>query len=236
MTRRRRDTIASGAALLVVAAMTISPAGADLRRAFAAREAARVDGIAASLLPRANALVPLDPSARLRRSTIRPGTGVRGRRGDVGPVGSRGPRGAPGGPGPGQTRQFRNDAVFGPYPDGFEVNVATAAAVAPGTWMVLGSVKLRRESGGEFLADCRISNGLSVVVGTQLALGADSFGTGMQEATSVVTAVFQSELPQDLTLTCNGARFGPAGSGVELYDPQLIIARLPAASARIRGS
>jgi hypothetical protein len=186
--------------------------------------------------PRPNVVVPLDPSARLRRSTIRPGSGVRGQRGEPGPVGARGPKGAPGAAGPGDTRTFHSTTVYGPFPSGFETTVVTAQSVQPGTWLVQSTVKLRRPSGGEFLSACNITNGLQTWQGTTVAVGADAYGTGMQHATSVATAIVQNELPMDLAVRCSGSRFGGLGADLELYDPVLMVARLPAASSQLRGA
>ena len=237
MSKRRRDTLISGAALLAAIATSVSPAGADLRRALSARNAATVQGVKASLSPRPNALVALNSAGQLPRRTIRPGGGARGLRGEQGPRGVTGPSGQPGPDGPGTTRVLRGTRSFGPFEDdSFDVSPVTATNLAPGTWLAIGTAKLRRPSGGEFLAGCGVTDGLTHIRGTMASVGAEAGNTGMLEASSIAIGIFRSDLGFDIALRCSGQRFGADGPNPELFDAQLIYALLPAASVRLKGS
>jgi hypothetical protein len=236
MSRRRRDTLIATATLVAVALLTISPAGADLRRALSARNSATVDGVKASLTPHANALVALNSSGQVPRRTIRPGGGARGLRGEAGPQGAMGVRGVAGHDGPGASRALRGTREFGPFADSFDVTAVTATSLSPGTWLAIGTAELSRASGGEFLAGCEVTDGLTHIRGTLVSIGAEAGNTGMLEATSVATGIFRSDLPFDIALRCDGTRFGNPGAGAFLRAPQLVVAPLPAASVRLTGS
>lgn len=233
MTPWRRDTLICAAALIGVTLLTLTPAGAAVRRALTARDAAEVSGAKAALRPLPNRIVPLDPQALLPRATLRPGVTVRGERGDPGPAGARGRTGTPGSDGPGETLVYRNPASFGPFGDSFQTTAVTATDVPAGIWLALGSARLHRPAGSEFLAACELTNGLSNFAGTLNAIGGEPFDTGMTDVTSVASGVFESELRQDISLTCDGTRFGPTPSGTTVSESTLVLVRLPEASARI---
>lgn len=233
MSRRRRDTLIAGAALVAVTLVTLSPAGAAIRRAMSSRNAATVTGVAAAQRPHPNRLVPLDTRGRLPRATLRPGSGVRGARGAPGIPGAAGPVGRPGAEGPGEAIVYRNPATLGPFADGFTTTAATATDVAPGTWLVIGSATLHRAAGSEFLASCYVTNGLSLFSGGEYAIGGEPNDTGMHHATSLAIGVFQADLRQDVALVCTGTRFGATQAATTVSDATLVIARVPAASSRI---
>jgi hypothetical protein len=233
MTRRGRDTLIAALALVAVSLLTLTPAGAAVRRALRARDAASVSGTKAALRPLPNRIVPLDPSALLPKATVRTGVAVRGVRGADGPAGARGRTGTPGSDGPGQTLVYRNRATLGPFHDSFQTTAITATDVPAGTWLVLGSAQLHRPSGSEMLAGCALTNGLSASAGTLSAIGGEPLDTGMTDFTSVAAGVYQSDLRQDIALSCDGTRFGLSLSDTTVSDAMLVLTQLPAASARI---
>lgn len=236
MSRRRRDTIVSALSLVLVVVLVVSPAAAALRKALRSSNAGTVSGVKASLTPRANSLVPLDPAGRLPRTTLPPGTAVRGAAGAKGPVGALGRQGPPGLDGPGATTVYRNAKVYGPEPANFDFTLATAKNLAPGSYFVWATARLRRGDGGEFLAGCKLTNGLRTTAGSIIAIGRQPGFTGTLEATSFVAGVFASDLPQDISLDCDGTLFGSPAGPSEIAEPTLIVARIPSASAQLTGS
>ena len=231
MDRLRRDTLVSALALAAVAVLVISPAGAAIRASFA-RDAAKVDGIAASGDPLPGRLVPLDASGKLPRSTVAQRPQRRGPHGEQGPAGLAGVSGAPGLDGPEWVNAYlstKSWVVDSPEPR----VVATAPALPPGTYLVLASALASRQLDpqlSESLALCYPGNGAEMGIYPGAEVGYSGQG-GETQATVLGFGVFSSPHPQDISLNCSATSTTPP---TKFEKARLIVARIPSAWAQAR--
>ena len=143
---------------LVLAVLSLSPAGQAARRTVAAfaHNAGAVNGIKASRTPKPGRLVPLGRNAKLPAAVLplRRGEqgvpGARGPSGPVGPAGPAGPQGSQGPPGP-------QGPPGAGGPGATRINYDAPANTPAATILTLGGLILRAacSSGGDLSVDAK---------------------------------------------------------------------------------
>jgi hypothetical protein len=154
-------------AVVVLAVLSLSPAGEAARRTVAAfaKNAGAVNGIKASRTPRPGRLVPLGRNAKLPASVLPLRRGERGAPGPPGPAGPAGPAGSAGPVGPaGAQGPAGSQGAVGPQgpagapgPSATRLNYDAPANTPTATILTLGGLILRAacSSGGDLSVDAR---------------------------------------------------------------------------------